>query len=229
MASWSNKDLLSLCKSKISCEAKLHNIEQCIFSIPERLKLIDIAITQVDSSIRSIIDDMGLDEYILIDQVLGVAEKNVNMEISHARFKGIINLDFVIQSLYCCAEMLAHLVNLILINDSGNQSLYTISTKLGKSGDFPDLAKVINELRKSESFKYIAAYTNESKHRQLIQVRYTADIDDPLVITEFMREGDTFPQKWNTDITKSIVGDIKSKIVQVGSQINKCVSQLTSN
>ncbi|URR00456.1 hypothetical protein LOC50_14590 [Pseudoalteromonas sp. SCSIO 43095] len=80
MASWSNKELLSLCKSKISCEEKLFNIEQCIFAIPERLKLIDIAATQVDSNVRSVIESMELDEYVLIVQVLGVAEEKVNIE-----------------------------------------------------------------------------------------------------------------------------------------------------
>ncbi|MBA6251790.1 hypothetical protein [Colwellia sp. MB3u-55] len=228
MASWSNKELLSLCKSKISCEEKLLNIEQCIFAIPERLKLISIAITQVDSSVRNVIESMGLDEHILIDQVFGVAEDNVDAEISHARFKGLINLDFIIQSLHCCSEMLAHLINLILIGDKKNHYLYTISEKLAKSGDFPDLAKTINELIESESFKYIAAYTNESKHRQLIQVRHTADIKDYLVVTGFMRKGNVFPKKWNSDITNNIVKNIRPQIVRVGNEINRCVSQLTS-
>lgn len=58
---------------------------------------------------------MELDEYVLIYQVLGVAKEKVNIEISHARFKGLINLDFIIQSLHCYCEMLAHLINLILI------------------------------------------------------------------------------------------------------------------
>ena len=226
MASWSNKELLSLCKLKISCEKKLLNIEQCIFAIPERLKLINIAVAQVDSSVRNVIESMGLDEHILIDQVLGVAEDNVDAEISHARFKGLINLDFIIQSLHCCSEMLAHLINLILIGDNKNYYLYTISKKLAKSGDFPGLAKTINELIESESFKYIAAYTNESKHRQLIQVRHTADIEDYLVVTEFMREGNIFPQKWNTDITNNIAKDIRSKIVRVGNEINRYASHL---
>lgn len=228
MASWSNKELLSLCKSKIYCEEKLVNIEQCIFAIPERLKLIDIAVTQVDSSVRSVIESMDLDEYVLIDQVLGVAKENVNIEISHARFRGLINLDFIIQSLHCCCEMLAHLINLILIGDKRDHYLYTISKKLSKSGDFPELAKMINKLIESEGFKYIAAYTNESKHRQLIQVKHTADIDDYLVVTRFTRKGDAYSQKWNTDITNHIVKDIRPKIVQVGNEINKCVSQLIS-
>lgn len=228
MASWSNKELLNLCKSKIYCEERLFNIEQSIFAIPERLALIDIATTEVDSSIRSVIERMGLDEYILIDQVLGVAKKNVDVEITHARYKGLIYLDFIIQSLHSCSEILAHLISLILIADKGNPYLSTISRKLSISGDFPYLAKAINELIESESFKYIAAYTNESKHRQLIQVRHTADIDDYLEVTEFTRGENTFPKKWNTDITKSIVEDIKSKIVQVGNEISKCVGQLTS-
>jgi hypothetical protein len=228
MASWSNKNLLSFCKLKIRSEERLLNIEQCIFAIPERLKLIDIAVAEVDSSIRNAIERMGLDDYILIEQVLGAAEKSVDIEITHARFKGLINLDFIIQSLHCCAEMFAHLVNLILLNGKGKPYLCTISEALAKSGDFPDLAKVINELRESESFKYIAAYTNESKHRQLIQVRHTADIDDYLVVTEFTRKYkngvQTFSQKWNTDITRNVVSDIKTKIVQVGNQINKCAA-----
>ena len=213
---------MSLCKSKISCEEKLFNIEQCIFAIPERLKLIDIAATQVDSSVRSVIESMELDEYVLIDQVLGVAEEKVNIEISHARFKGLINLDFIIQSLHCCYEMLAHLINLILIGDKKNHYLYTTSEKLSKNGDFSELAKIISKLLESEGFKYIATYTNESKHRQLIQVRYTADIDDYLVVTRFTRRGNAFPQKWNTDITNSIVKEIRHKIVLVGNENNTC-------
>ena len=81
---------------------------------------------------------------------------------------------------------------------------------------------MISKLLESEGFKYIAAYTNESKHRQLIQVRHTADIDDYLVVTRFTRRGNAFPQKWNTDITNSIVKEIRHKIVLVGNENNTC-------
>ncbi|WP_288986356.1 hypothetical protein [Pseudoalteromonas tetraodonis] len=80
---------------------------------------------------------MELDEYVLIDQVLGVAEEKVNIEISHARFKGLINLDFIIQSLHCCCEMLAHLINLILIGDKKNHYLYTTLKSYLKMATFP--------------------------------------------------------------------------------------------
>jgi len=86
---------------------------------------------------------------------------------------------------------------------------------------------MISKLLESEGFKYIAAYTNESKHRQLIQVRHTADIDDYLVVTRFTRKGNAFPQKWNTDITNSIVKEIRHKIVLVGNENNTSLLRKT--
>jgi hypothetical protein len=122
------------------------------------------------------------------------------------------------RSLY---DIFSHVVNRLLLSSQlpvGQCDIYKVRDAL-PSGP---LRSALDDLIGLQWFKYIQAFINTAKHRQLIVHSVTISMEENRVgirLGAFEYKGDRFPQYWDTEVLTGAF-EVKNKIVLCGRALN---------
>ena len=142
------------------------------------------------------------------------------------------------QSLHSTADIMA-LVIFWALNfpkcakapDEHRLNLYQVRNHLQNEPNCTDIRDAINALLESDQFKYLNAYVNTTKHRSLVQVKYTAHLDPTdkprqgLKIVAFEYNNKQFDERWAKDFLFSEAQHVRDGILFIGNTLNAFFTQ----
>jgi len=227
---------------------KINDINECIFAIPGRLRMIQYHRNMANTSLSKAISELPLhlrDNILLTEnlyQLLGYEDKQKVPEskffprLLDARLDGLAHLDSLITNLHMTADILSYLIYTIFdIKEMEGKKvdIHTIVTQLEKNECLiylSDLKESLINLKDSRHFKYVSAYTNVSKHRMLIHQVMTADAIDYIKINSFKHRKNqpSNEEKFITDITGELHQELTNLISDVGVEINRAFKHFMS-
>lgn len=228
---------------------KINDINESIFSIPGRLRIIRYHSESANTSLSKAMSDLPLDQRdnILITELfypflsdddkrkIPESESKLFPRFLDARFDGMAHLDSLITNLHMTADILSYLIFTIFpdikYEDVSRVSIFSIVKRLEKEEStmyLSDLKKSLINLKDSRHFKYVSAYTNISKHRMLIKQKMTADVTDYVQINAFEFKGELYEKKYITNITGELHPELTDLILTVGVEINRAFKHFMS-
>jgi len=133
-------------------------------------------------------------------------------------------------ALHSMADIMAQIVNIVVINgrfSEGQVTMKKILKHLDDNSIAPQIKIVIEHLLNSSEFRYIDAFVNTIKHRNLIDTNWGLEYGEGkrneagVRFKEFKYNGYLYPLTW----TSQIVHDYKTKIIElvlnIGIELNK--------
>lgn len=139
------------------------------------------------------------------------------------------------QSLHALADILAQIINIVVLNGRHKEDDVSIKTALKamqKEAIAMDIVTQVNKLLSDDAFLYIEAFCNTIKHRRLIRTNFHAEYGDTsrnecgLIFEEFNFKGKVYPQTWSSDILSKFRLRVFDLITNIGLSINAHVSKI---
>ncbi len=158
----------------------------------------------------------------------------VDQRCYEAIFSYEAHVESCVQSLHSMADILAQIINVIILGNEFPEHLVSIKKVLKSMEDKNAAPRVVESTRKllaDNVFNYIEAFCNTIKHRRLIKTDFRAEYgenarnESGLRFQEFTYKGSNFPQTWGSDILKKYRFHIHQLITEVGLNINRFVAE----
>jgi len=228
---------------------KVNDINECIFSIPGRLRMIQYHREMANTSLRKAMPDLSLEQcnnilltahfyyspHLSEDDKKKIPESESKLfpRLLDARFDGLAHLDSLITNLHMSSELLSYLI--FTVFDLGilahQVSIDRVIKRLDEDESpiyLNNLKKALIDLKNSRYFKYVSSYTNVSKHRMLLQVCITADVTDYIKVNSFKYRNESYEEKFITGITGELYQGLTDEISTVGIEINRAFKHVMS-
>lgn len=151
-----------------------------------------------------------------------------------ARFKAAANIVACVQSMHALTDTLAQVIYLGCgLNMDPATSLKERQISIHSVADrIPagTLKTLIRELITDPGFVYLAALNNHSKHRSIVDVRYSMDLSTAsdkvhgLEFSAFAYGEEIYPQKWAMPTLIDEYARQEALIMAIGNEVNSLVS-----
>lgn len=159
-----------------------------------------------------------------------VAMMSFEPDFSRAALAQEANLIAAIHTVRNYADIFAQLVNTLLIPVPVPEKYCSFGRV---AGDLPDSAfkQLMQELNSSHWFRYLAAFSNISKHRHLLESQPSASFDEDVIglrVQEFSYEfnpkepGTVFARCWGHDLLEETY-TVYRRILKLGQMLNEYV------
>lgn len=138
------------------------------------------------------------------------------------------------QSLHALADILAQIVNMVVLQGKlkeDNVSIKTILNTMKQKSVAKDVVTQVSKLLDDDAFRYIEAFCNTIKHRRLLRTNFRAEYGESaknesgLLFEEFTFKDNVYPQTWGSDILR-YRDRVFELITNIGLSINAYVSTL---
>jgi hypothetical protein len=217
---WKAQEIPRLCPPDITNEAEVY-----VKAIKNKIERILFLVERLSSSNTSI--PRNFDPTVL---------RSSQLEVE-------IYIESIATNLHSLADVLAHIINVIVLKPIQNESnylnskkvsIYTVKTKLSNLNSLDsvreqyitEIINKINELIDSSEFKYIAAFVNTIKHRRLLDTELTVTVQNGSLIDRGYRL-DHFEYQENCYLQtqcRVVAMDDREKVIDlvfdVGNSIN---------
>jgi hypothetical protein len=196
---WRNGDLYRAILAKHG-EGYTKDLRSAIYSFPWKFFLADYhASESKDVITRSLPEDKIQARIELLKSLLPGREGPERNRIKIAMFESEAHIIAYAQSIHSVADILASVIyyafNLKTIPLKRN-SLSRVKSVLQKHSEYFPLVERIASLLSSTTFKYLVAYTNTIKHRQLIDTSFRVSMNalthDGVIIKAFEYDGNVY-------------------------------------
>jgi len=168
---------------------------------------------------------------------LQVSESKEASNFLEAQFISEANVIAFAQSLHSTADILAHVIYHGLNFESYTEGhidenilgLSNVREKLQKLGIDLNILSAIDKFLNSPAFVYLQAYVNTTKHRSLIDSKYSvflSDMKHGIIISSFEYKGKKWPEKRADDFTTKDFKVINEGIISIGIEMNNFLEQL---
>ena len=217
---WNIQELETLCESKgllspkLFVQTLLHQKRRVIYHADESIKIME----HYHKDYGPVID---LNSEIHM-QALGEAE-----------FRSICHAEACLQTMHAMANSLSQVVNITLVNKPlsiGRVSLDEMIRILNGENKTKAFAQKLKHLRSSKQFRYIEAFVNTIKHRNLLTCSFRAEAgidsrnDSGVVVAAFEYRSRHYSAKWIKDIFDDCRYMLK-EYVSIGYEINKSLQE----
>lgn len=105
------------------------------------------------------------------------------------------------------------------------RSLHSVANALKQAQAAPFIVKALEDLGQSESFKYIQAYVNTTKHRSLISNQVSIHFGPPgkqgFKVMEFKYKDRCFPSTWFDTVADEYRDSVGALIIEIGNALNQ--------
>jgi len=227
---WKTQEIRELCPNCIAIEAKAY-----IKAIKNKIDRILFAVHLLSTTDGSLPTNF---EYTALRS---------------SQLKVEIYIESIVTNLHSLADVLAHVINVIVLKPLQAESQYlvgrhitisAVKTKLNNLSSLDPvkrlciagITKEIDTLIQSVEFKYIAAFTNTIKHRSLLDtelfIRYESGnlMDSGFRIDQFNYESVHFPQTKCSIVAMDYRKKVIDLVFDVGNRINNyCRAEYIDN
>lgn len=233
---WDIGPLLELSRSKLSWE-NYCKLRDCIQAIWWKLEIAEYHIDESDSAIPRSLPETQDKAQAAGVMVLRHMSGDPGAEIfGHAQFLSEAHAIAAAQALHSIADISAALVYLALQLDQGAMrlpeykwSVWSVIRAMEASGVLPDLITLMKDAANSESYRYLRAYVNTTKHVSLVDRNFTLGIAGPdqnrfgLHLAHFTyvdaRGTEQWPGRWLEDFLHGSHTHMSKWAVDVGRQL----------
>ena len=161
--------------------------------------------------------------------ILG-ADEEASQEFRWASFQAAAHITACVQSMHTVADMLAHTLYYAFgMNLNPETTLDAHRIGIGPVSQLLPVGEVkdqLNALVKHDSFVYLSAITNHSKHRSMVKTTYSLDLTGEaatshgLKFSGFEYGGKPFAERWVRPTLESEYNRQEVLIVSIGQAIN---------
>jgi len=153
---------------------------------------------------------------------------------NEAVFSYEAHVEACIQSLHSMADMLAQIINVVILKNQFMEDGVYFKTLIGemeKNGIAPLVTNYMKKLLNHEVFQYIDAFCNTIKHRRLINSKFRAEYgkdyrnESGIKFLQFNYKSKTYPETWGNDILEQYRFQMRELVTEVGLNINKFASE----
>ncbi len=133
-------------------------------------------------------------------------------------------------AVHSLADIMAHVVFIGtgLPPDSvaeDRRGLHSVACALKRAKLAPSVVRSLEELAQSESFRYVHAYVNTTKHRSLVSTQLAMSWGSPgkqgFKVVEFKYKDSVFPATWFDTVADEYRTSVGALIVGIGSTLNE--------
>lgn len=157
-----------------------------------------------------------------VELILGDSKESNELQLSQLKNEAhSISAIYSIRSIY---DQLAQLLNRLLLDDHFDIGRCDISKVKDKLPD-SSIKTQLSELLSSNKFKYLQAFVNTVKHRNLVKQNIHIDFEEDRAGVKFKGFtycNESYSEKWSDDLLKDIV-DVKNVVIKIGQALNNAI------
>ena len=158
------------------------------------------------------------------------ADEEASREFRWASFQAAAHITACVQSMHCIADMLAHTLYYAYgmnldqekVLDAHRVGIRSVSQRLPE-GAVKDQLKTLVE---HESFLYLSALTNHSKHRSMVKASYTLDLTGEAAASHGLKFSgfeygiEEFTERWVRPTLEAEYNRQATLIISIGQALN---------
>lgn len=208
-------------------EEQLQIVNRCLRTVVDRRQYCRYHFNEAGSTINSFVQGRGLVD--ITGAMLGAYDTE-DETFSRAQFVSSAHAMSCIQHLHAIADNLVHLAYFALghnLDPARRAASERDITWRHVKNQLEDgsIKRGLTSLIDDPGFRYIAALSNQAKHRAIVSlqysVNYSGDPDDHgLVFSEFSHEGIHYPPTWLRPTLKNEYERQETLIFSIGPDIN---------
>lgn len=225
---WDLKELRQGVRS-VHGDAQLELVNPCLRTIVDRRGFAHYHYIQA----QRLIDEVtaGRESYDVFAALMGVYDTE-DQQFSASRFRAYSNVVACVQSLHSIFDNIVHLVYYVLgLNLSGEAPINVRDitwTRVKALLEEGDVLHALREFSSGQDFIYISDLNNHSKHRAIIDVCYSMQLEEAgeshgLRIKPFTYEKREYEPRWALPTLKSEWERQQQLIIRIGQGLNDAV------
>lgn len=216
-APWDLAKLRSLIRD---LESERHYLLDTVDSIARATDIFRYHLFKARDALNGFVDKNDPASLDALKLVLGVSEKTD--EFAYARLASEANIVGCIHTARSMFDIFGQLVNGLLVCPPIPVERCDIR-KVGESMPNSDLKMKISKLLLSHWFNYVSGFINTTKHRRLVQHRYSISFEENIAgikIGAFSYNGHEYPQYWGSEVLNGVL-DFKNSVIDCGRGLNE--------
>lgn len=195
---------------------------ELVDSLSRSFQIFAFHITEARAAMDLLVDPTEKPTLENVTKILGWTENPG--ELRSEKLAAEAHLISCLYSIRSILDIFANLIDALLLDRKVGVEHCDIRRVRDRLPDCAFKAK-LSEVMSSDWFKYVNAFINTTKHRQLIRQSSTVSFEQDRVgihVDEFKYGGQDFPAFWATDVLEG-VSDLANQIVALGKAFNETV------
>ncbi len=161
-----------------------------------------------------------------------ITDSQANKAFSKMLIESEIYMEAAIQNIHSMADILCQIINVVLLNSTLHEAKVDLNSVILKLDSMSkhNVKNALENLRNSDEFKYIAAFSNTIKHRRLMDTDYHAKLGGGTANTHGLRfieftydkpskPSERYDSVLDTTIIENYIPKIRDLIESVGQEI----------
>lgn len=238
---WDPRNLLKLAR-RLHDEQVLSDLHRSVSSVRWKLAVAEFHVAEALSAIpKSLPDVPDKRREAAHLALLDMSGSDEAAPFSEAQFISEAHAIAAAQALHSVADIVSNVVYLGLGFGSrgkalpvDRRNLHTVRNAVDESGVAPRVAAALARLSASETFRYLRAYVNTTKHVRLIDRAFGVTVDGVqperygLTILPFQYEFrgtvKTWPPKWLEDFLRESLSSVWASAVEIGEALEESIA-----